>query len=75
MVYLGESDRLLYFDLRADPEENLPLELTEELRELLPGLRETVESHRHATGDPPLAEVKIGAWVCPAGKHCRRPRK
>jgi lipoteichoic acid synthase len=75
VVYVPEEDRAFWFDLAADPHENVPRTLDADLAARLRAAHRVVDSHR--TPDWPMARVPVtdyAPWLCPADEPCHHPR-
>jgi len=75
VVYVPEEDRAFWFDLAADPHENVPRTLDADLEARLRGAHRVIDSHR--TPDWTMAGAPVtdyAPWLCPADQPCRHPR-
>jgi arylsulfatase A-like enzyme len=75
VVEIPQTGQRFYFDLAADPGEERPRSLPEDLRALVPRLDHLVESHRARRWPMVYGPTRpYGDWRCEPNRACTNPR-
>ena len=75
VVYIPELGRAFWFDLAADPHEEVPRPLDDEMARHLARAHQVIDAHRALTWPAGRAAMNdYPPWTCPAGASCRHPR-
>jgi lipoteichoic acid synthase len=75
VVFIPELGRAFWFDLAADPHEDDPHPLDDELARHLQRAHQVIDAHRVLEWPPGRAAMNdYPPWTCPAGEPCHHPR-
>ena len=76
VVYIPQTNRAAYFDLKRDPEERHARPLTAELDAFIPQLHRAIEAYRTRNWPYVAGPLRhdYGVWTCNKGEACSHPR-